>query len=41
MVEERLPKEIQAKKMELQIYDDVINERNINQQYLSNLQNQV
>lgn len=41
MVEEKLPKEITAKKLELQTYEDVINERNINNQYLSNLQNQV
>lgn len=41
MVEEKLPKEISAKKLELQIFEDVINERNINAQYLSNLQNQV
>lgn len=41
MVDEKLPKEIDAKKMEIQIYEDVINERNINAQYLSNLQDQV
>lgn len=41
MVEEKLPKEIAAKKLELQAYEDVINERNINNQYLNNLQNQV
>lgn len=41
MVEEKLPKEIAAKKLELQTYEDVINERNINNQYLNNLQNQV
>lgn len=41
MVEEKLPKEIAAKKMELQVYEDVINERNINNQYLTNLQDQV
>lgn len=41
MVEEKLPKEVTAKKLELQIYEDVVNERNINNQYLSNLQNQV
>lgn len=41
MVEEKLPKEINAKKLELQTYEDVINERNINNQYLTNLQNQV
>lgn len=41
MVEEKLPKEIQAKKLELQIYEDVINERSINAQYLSNLQNRI
>lgn len=41
MVEEKLPKEIQAKKLELQIYEDVINEKNINKQYLNNLQSQV
>lgn len=41
MVEEKLPKEISAKKLELQIFEDVINERNINAQYLSNLQDQV
>lgn len=41
MVEEKLPKEIAAKKMELQIYEDVINERNINARYLDNIQNQV
>lgn len=41
MVEEKLPKEITAKKLELQAYEDVINERNVNNQYLNNLQNQV
>lgn len=41
MVEEKLPKEVEAKRLELQIYEDVINERNINAQYLSNLQDQV
>ncbi|XP_031617272.1 intraflagellar transport protein 81 homolog isoform X2 [Contarinia nasturtii] len=41
MVEEKLPKEITAKKLELQAYEDVINERNINNQYLNNLQNQI
>lgn len=41
MVEEKLPKEIAAKKLELQTYEDVINERNINNQYLTNVQNQV
>lgn len=41
MVEERLPKEIKSKKLELQIFEDVINERNINVQYMSDLQNQV
>lgn len=41
MVDEKLPKEIAAKKLELQTYEDVINERNINNQYLTNLQNQV
>lgn len=41
MVEEKLPKEIAAKKLELQAYEDVINERNVNNQYLNNLQNQV
>lgn len=41
MVKEKLPKEINAKKLELHSYEDVINERNINNQYLSNLQNQV
>lgn len=41
MVEEKLPKEINAKKLELQIYEDVINERNINAQYLSNIQNRI
>lgn len=41
MVEEKLPKEITSKKLELQAFEDVINERNINNQYLSNLQNQV
>lgn len=41
MVEEKLPKEITAKKLELQIYEDVINEKNINKQYLNNLQSQV
>lgn len=41
MVEEKLPKEIATKKMELQVYEDVINERNINNQYLTSLQNQV
>lgn len=41
MVEEKLPKEITAKKLELQTYEDVMNERNINNQYLNNLQNQV
>lgn len=41
MVEEKLPKEIDAKKLELQTYEDIVNERNINNQYLINLQNQV
>lgn len=41
MVDEKLPKEIDEKKMEIQIYEDVINERNINAQYLSDLQDQV
>lgn len=41
MVDEKLPKEIAAKKLELQVYEDVINEKNINKQYLSNLQSQV
>lgn len=41
MVDEKLPKEIAAKKLELQTYEDVINERSINNQYLTNLQNQV
>lgn len=41
MVEEKLPKEIAAKKLELQIYEDVINERVINSQYLGNLQNRI
>lgn len=41
MVEEKLPKEITAKKLELQAYEDVINERNVNNQYLNNLQTQV
>lgn len=41
MVEEKLPKEIAAKQMELQVYEDVINERNINNQYLRSLQDQV
>lgn len=41
MVEEKLPKEIVAKKLELKIYEDVINERVISSQYLSNLQNRI
>lgn len=41
MVDEKLPKEIAAKKLELQVYEDVINEKNINKQYLNNLQSQV
>lgn len=41
MVEEKLPKEIAAKKLELQIYEDVINERVISSQYLANLQNRI
>lgn len=41
MVEEKLPKEITAKKLELQIYEDVINERNVNAQYLANIQNRI
>lgn len=41
MVDEKLPKEIAAKKLELQVYEDVINEKNINKQFLNNLQNQV
>lgn len=41
MVEEKLPKEIAAKKLELQIYEDVINERVIDAQYLGNLQNRI
>lgn len=41
MVEEKLPKEIAAKKSELQIYEDVINERVINSQYMANLQSRI
>lgn len=41
MVDEKLPKEIAAKKLELQVYEDVINEKNIDKQYLNNLQSQV
>lgn len=41
MVEEKLPKEIAAKKLELQIYEEVINERVINSQYLGNLQDRI
>lgn len=41
MVEEKLPKELAAKKLELQAYEEVINERNIDTQYLNNLQNKV
>lgn len=41
MVEEKLPKEIEAKKLELHIYEDVINERVIDSQYLGNLQNRI
>lgn len=41
MVEEKLPKEIAAKKLELQIYEDVINERVIDAQFLGDLQNRI
>lgn len=41
MVEQKLPKEIAAKQMELRIYEDVIAERNINSDYLHRIQHQV
>lgn len=41
MVEQKLPKEIAAKQMELRIYEDVIAERNINSDYLHRVQHQV
>lgn len=41
MVEQKLPKEIATKKLELQIYEDVIKERVIDSSYLNNLQSRI
>lgn len=41
MAEEKLPKELAAKQAELQIYEKVINQRNISREHLSELQEQV
>lgn len=41
MAEEKLPKELAAKQSELQIYEKVINQRNISREHLSELQEQV
>lgn len=41
MAEEKLPKELAAKQAELQIYEKVINQRNVSREHLSELQEQV